>query len=87
MDKLLVEMTRNIEQTTKDEQHKKGMTHIGKCISELEKIFAEEREEKIRNATKSEEDLLPKQTNNRYELLEKVYNEQILKITSQVDSL
>jgi hypothetical protein len=87
LDKLLVEMTRNIEQTTKDEQHKKGMTHIGKCISELEKIFAEEREEKIRNATKSEEDLLPKQTNNRYELLEKVYNEQILKITSQVDSL
>lgn len=35
LDRLLLEMARNVEQTTKDEQHKKGMAHIAKCINEL----------------------------------------------------
>jgi hypothetical protein len=35
LDRLLLEMARNVEQTTKEEQHKKGMAHIAKCITEL----------------------------------------------------
>ena len=34
-------MTKSIEQTTKDEQHKKGMSGIAKCINELNKIFTD----------------------------------------------
>ena len=33
LDKLLLEMARNVEQTTKEEQHKKGMANIAKCIN------------------------------------------------------
>jgi hypothetical protein len=45
LNRVLVEMTKSIEQTTREEQHKKGSSNIAKCIAELEKIFKEEKEE------------------------------------------
>lgn len=48
LDKLVLEMARSIEQTVKDEQHKKGMGNIAKCIAELEKLIAEQRDESNR---------------------------------------
>jgi hypothetical protein len=69
LDRLVVEMARTIEQTTKDEQHKKGIATIAKCINELEKVITEQREEK------QKEDFaeVPREKNNRYEVLEKIY--------------
>lgn len=73
LDKLVLQMARSIEQTTKDEQHKKGMANIAKCINELEKVITEQREEQA----KQEFAEVPREKNNRYELLENVYKESL----------
>jgi hypothetical protein len=43
LDTVMMEMAKSIEQTTKEEQHKKGSSSIAKCIVELEKIMGEEK--------------------------------------------
>jgi hypothetical protein len=70
LDRLVIEMARSIEQTTREEQHKKGMANIAKCINELEKTIHEQREDQARLE-------IPREKNNRYELLEKAYRDSL----------
>lgn len=41
-------MTKSIEQTTKEEQHKKGSANIAKCIGQLQKVFVEQKEDRLK---------------------------------------
>lgn len=67
-------MTNGIQKVTKEEQLKKSTAQITKCINEFDKILTDEKEEKVRKAIKLEDDVLPKQKNSRYELLQKAYH-------------
>jgi hypothetical protein len=58
-------MTRELEKTTKEEQHKKGSSIIAKCITDLSKVFAEEKEEKLNKSVGSEKEFA-KEKSNRY---------------------
>ena len=71
LDTLLVEMTKNIEQTIKEEQHKKAMSGIAKCINELDKIMTEEKEEQLKLMNPNESPV--KEKSNRYENVRKIY--------------
>lgn len=44
LNQVVMTMTKIVEQTTKEEQHKKGISTIAKCKGELEKILKEEKE-------------------------------------------
>lgn len=48
LDRLLLQMAHCIEGTVREEQHKKGISHIAKCINELEKAIQEQREEQLK---------------------------------------
>ncbi len=41
-------MNNIMEATIRDEQHKKGIALINKCNSDFQKIFSEQKEEKIK---------------------------------------
>ena len=78
LDTLLVEMTKNIEQTIKEEQHKKAMPGIAKCINELDKVMAEEKEEQLKLLNPNESPV--KEKSNRYENVRKIYVESMEKV-------
>jgi hypothetical protein len=48
LDLLLVEMNNIMEATIREEQHKKGIALINKCNSDFQKIFNEQKEEKVK---------------------------------------
>jgi hypothetical protein len=66
-------MNNMMEATIREEQHKKGIALINKCNSDFQKIFSEQKEEKM----KLEYVEGAREKSNRYEVLGKIYSDTI----------